>query len=262
MLIACLVDTTRCIGCRSCQVACKQANGLRPEEHYGTDVPRSYPPSRRFAPQTYTFISFHEFDPAQGRPAWVFVKHQCMHCTRMACAEVCAPGVYRRTESGVVDYDPSLCIGCAACVDCCPFNVPTIDYWDAPTPHLRKCSFCLPRQRAPAQGLELDGVHVGGAALQRLDQSLRQPACAKACPSGAIQFGPRDQLLAEARRRIAASPKKYVNHIWGETEMGGTGWLYLAAVPFSELGFPKLPERVPPGPGQLGMRSSGQRAPT
>jgi len=98
----------------------------------------------------------------------------------------------------------------------CPFGIPTFE-WDDPLPWIRKCTFCADRQE---QGLG--------------------PACVEACPAGALKFGDRDELIAEARGRIEAGPAKYVNHIYGETEAGGTSWLYLSAVPFEELGFPAL----------------------
>lgn len=235
--IGCLVDTTRCTGCRSCQVACKQSNGLGGEEHKFFAVAGGYQNPRKYTARTFTYISYHELEADAGRPQWVFVKHQCLHCTEMYCANVCAPGVYYRTKTGIVECQSQQCIGCAACIDACPFGVPTIDYWDKVTPLVRKCAFCLERQQA-AIPAELDGKPLTGEEQTRYAQSLHVPACAKACPNGAIQFGPRDALLAEARRRIAAQPDRYVDHIYGEIEAGGTGWLYLASVPFEKLGFP------------------------
>jgi len=98
----------------------------------------------------------------------------------------------------------------------CPFGVPTFE-WDKPLPWIRKCTFCADRQ---------------GGGLQ--------PACVTTCPSGALKFGEREELIAEARERIAAHPDQYVDHIYGEREVGGTSWLYLSPVPFEELGFPNL----------------------
>jgi len=238
MRVGCLVDTTRCIGCRSCQVACKQSNVLASDETRFFAAPGGYQNPGRFSPKTYTYVSFHEREDAEGEPIWVFVKRQCMHCDVLYCASVCAADVFRKTESGVVVFQAENCIGCAACIDACPFEVPTIDYWDVATPHLRKCAFCFGRQEQQIDGAEVDGRPLPPAALEHHRQSFRTPACAKACPSGALQFGDRDELLKEARRRIAAEPGRYVDHIYGETEAGGTGWLYLARVPFEDLGFP------------------------
>ncbi len=238
MRVACLVDTTRCIGCRSCQVACKQSNGLAGEKTKFFASPGGYQNPPRFSPRTFTYVSYHEPGGAGGRPAWVFVKRQCMHCTDLYCAYVCAPQVYQKTATGVVAYQAEYCIGCSACVDACPFAVPAIDYWDLATPHVRKCTFCLARQESEIEEAEVDGRSLSGATLERHRESRRTPACAKACPTGCIQFGDRQQLLREAKRRVAAEPDKYVDHVYGETEAGGTAWLYLASVPFDQLGFP------------------------
>lgn len=233
----CLVDTTRCVGCRSCQVACKQSNGLKGETNQFFATGGGYQNPRKFTPQTFTYISYHELADDAGRPTWSFVKHQCLHCTDMYCANVCAPGVYYRTQTGVVDALSQQCIGCAACIDACPFGVPTIDYWEQVTPIICKCTFCLERLQTPVPE-KLDGKPLAGEHRTRYEESLHTPACAKACPNGALQFGERDALLVEARRRIAAQPDRYVDHIYGEVEAGGTGWLYLAGVPFEKLGFP------------------------
>lgn len=108
--------------------------------------------------------------------------------------------------------DTTRCIGCSACIDECPWQAPAIDYWDVDTPHIRKCTFCFERQQT-----RIDRVRINGKLLR-----------------GAAQ----EKLLAEARRRIAAAPEKYVDHIYGEKELGGLGRLYLAGVPFEKLGFP------------------------
>jgi formate dehydrogenase iron-sulfur subunit len=240
----CLVDTTRCIGCRSCQVACKQSNGLK------ADVPRSfvaggrYPNPRRFLPGTFTYIAFHELERSAGEPQWVFVKHQCMHCVKLYCAQVCPADVFKKTASGVVDYKADECIGCGQCIDACPFRVPWIDYWNVSVPNVRKCGFCLGRQQSELDDVQVDGQSPsdrqspsdGQSESRRL--SFQTPACAKACPSGTLKFGNREELLAEAKRRIAENPRRYVDRVYGETEAGGTGWLYLAAVPFERLGLP------------------------
>jgi formate dehydrogenase iron-sulfur subunit len=112
-----------------------------------------------------------------------------------------------------VIYHDNKCIGCRYCQVACPFHAPTFQ-WDRPVPFIRKCTFCSDRV---SQGIE--------------------PACVKACPTDALQFGEREALLAEARKRMAARPGKYVDHIYGEKEAGGTSWLYLSPVPFEMLGF-------------------------
>ena len=113
-------------------------------------------------------------------------------------------------------YDEGKCIGCRYCMVACPFGIPNFE-WDDPLPWIRKCTFCADRQ---SRGLK--------------------PACVTTCPTGALKFGERDDLIAEARERIAAEPEKYVDHIYGEKEVGGTSWLHLSPVPFEKLGLPTL----------------------
>ena len=238
MTFACLVDTTRCVGCRSCQVACKQSNSLEAERTKFFAAPGGYQNPAKFSPHTRTYVSYHELEDEAGGLKWVFLKQQCMHCTDMRCADVCAPGVFRLTASGVVVCDADECIGCAACVTECPFGAPRIEYWGLETPQIRKCSFCFERRQAKLDAVRVNGKPLRGESLRRHQASFHTPACAKACPAGAILFGRRDQLLAEARRRIAADPKRYVDHVYGEKELGGCGWLYLAGVPFEKLGLP------------------------
>jgi len=257
MPCACLVDTTRCIGCRACQVACKAAHGLKGEPtRFALGDGYQNPP--RFSPQVRTLVSRYEFDDGRGGVKSVFVKRQCMHCRQMRCADVCAPGVFHRAASGAVVVDSAECIGCAACIDECPFGVPTIDCWGLDTPHLRKCTFCMERQEAEVDRVRVNGQPLAGDSFDRYLGSLHTPACAKACPTGALKFGDRDRLLAEARRRIAARPGRYVDHIYGERELGGMGWLYLASVPFRELGFPVmfLPPPETKGMGRLQPKAS------
>jgi len=99
----------------------------------------------------------------------------------------------------------------------CPFGVPTYE-WEKPAPWVRKCTFCADRQAAG-----------------------QKPACVTTCPTGALTFGDREELIIEARKRIAAAPYKYVDHIYGEKEAGGTSWMYLSPVSFDKLGFRDLP---------------------
>lgn len=142
------------------------------------------------------------------------VRRQCMHCEDPACASVCPVGAIQKTAAGPVTYDPDACIGCRYCMVACPFDVPRYT-WDSRTPRVAKCTMCSERLAAGAE----------------------QPACTAACPTGATVFGERDALLAEAHARIEADPKRYVPHVYGETEAGGTLVLYLSPVPFETLGF-------------------------
>ena len=258
MTIACLVDTTRCVGCRSCQVACKQSNGLEAEKTEFSAAGGGYQNRAEFSAYTRTYVSYHELEDESGGLKWVFVKRQCLHCAELRCADVCAPGVFRLTASGVVVSDPDKCIGCAACTDECPLGAPRIEYWGLDKPQIRKCTFCLDRQQAEPGEMRVNGRRLRGEALRRHEESFRTPACAKACPAGALKFGRRDQLLAEARRRIAAAPRKYVDYVYGEKDLGGCAWLYLASVPFEKLGLPVL-AAAPVKPKGMGSRGRGHR---
>ncbi len=258
MTRACLVDTTRCVGCRSCQVACKRSNSLQAEQTKFFSAGGGYQNPAGFSAYTRTYVSYHELEDEAGGLKWVFVKRQCMHCAQMRCADVCAPGVFRLDASGAVVCEPDECIGCAACTDECPFGAPRIEYWELDTPQIRKCTFCIDRQQAQPGEIRINGRPLRGEALRRYQASFSTPACAKACPAGALKFGPRDQLLAEARRRIAADPQKYVDYVYGEKELGGCGWLYLAGVPFETLGLPM--RFVAPAESKgMGAKARGRR---
>jgi len=225
MTVAVLFDANRCIACRGCQIACKQWNEndeAIPTEENGV-LSKNWgsnenPP--QLSAQTWTKIRFTELD-YNGKFHWVFTKLQCMHCEHPACVTACPVGALEKTAEGPVIYDDNKCFGCRYCMVACPFGIPTFE-WDDPLPWIRKCTFCM----------------------ERLNEGL-EPACVKTCPTNALEFGEREELILKARERIAASPDKYVNHIYGEKEVGGTSWLYLSPVPFKELGLPELgPEPV------------------
>jgi len=206
-----LIDTTKCVGCRGCQVACKQCNDL-PADRTGFRAIRTNPPD--LTANTWSLVEFYEVPKSQMRLAWRFVKRQCMHCLEPACVSVCPVAALQKTAAGPVIYDAKRCIGCRYCMTACPFNVPRYD-WQSATPLVHKCDMCVERL---AKG--------------------ETPACAKACLTGAITFGDRDALLTEAHRRIDGQPARYVNHVYGEYEVGRTGVLYLADVAFASIGFP------------------------
>jgi len=198
-----LVDTTRCIGCRSCEFACASANGL-PEPDAAT-VPS---PDRDTSTTQWSVVKGYVVD---GKT--ITVKRQCFHCVQPACASACLTKAMHKTPDGPVAWDGSKCMGCRYCMVSCPFEVPRFEYHSA-VPRIQKCQLCATR------------VAVG-----------KQPACVEACPAQALTFGRRNNLLEEARRRIYTAPDSYVHHIYGEHEAGGTSWLYLSAVPFDRIGF-------------------------
>jgi formate dehydrogenase iron-sulfur subunit len=210
-----LIDTTQCMGCRGCQVACKQWQELKAEKTtFFGGAGYQNPPD--LSADTFTLITFTETEDQNGLH-WTFAKRSCMHCDEPACASVCPVGALTKEANGAVVYDADKCIGCRYCMLACPWSGPSYQ-WDSPVPFVRKCTLCN------------DRLQLGKA-----------PACVSGCPTGALQFGRREYLLNEARARIAKNPDRYVDHIYGEKEAGGTGVIYLAAIPFSELGFPEVP---------------------
>jgi formate dehydrogenase iron-sulfur subunit len=151
-----------------------------------------------------------------------YVRRMCMHCQDPSCASACPVGAFRKTALGPVTYDESRCLGCRYCMLACPFGVPRYE-WSKTVPAVRKCDMCVAR-------LEKGGL----------------PACVEACPAEASVAGTRDDLLAEAHRRIAENPDAYYPHVYGETEVGGTSVLVLSPVPFEQLGFAAVGDTPPP----------------
>lgn len=141
----------------------------------------------------------------------VYVRQLCRHCVTPSCVSVCPVEAFRKTPEGPVVYDASRCMGCRYCMQACPFGIPKYE-WNDPVPAVVKCDFCATRQ---AEG--------------------KPTACTEACPEGATLFGNRDELLAEAKRRLADEPDKYFQHIYGEHEVGGTSVLILSPVPIEQL---------------------------
>lgn len=208
-----LVDTTRCVGCRGCEAACAEANDLPapPEGDQVLSAPRDT--------STTAFTVVNRTDAPGGGDR--FGKKQCMHCLAPACASACPVRALDKQPTGPVTYDPTKCMGCRYCMVACPFEVPRYEY-EALAPRVRKCTFCSPRL---ARGLP--------------------PACVEACPSGALTFGKRHELLEEAKRRIYAEPDRFVHRVYGEHEAGGTSFMYVSDVPFERLalqaGVPEKP---------------------
>jgi Fe-S-cluster-containing dehydrogenase component len=203
-----LYDTTLCIGCKACVVACQDANGL-PRDPTGIDAHYDAPVDLSYRAKNVIKL-YHEGDSRS------FVKVQCMHCIDPACVAACMLGALKKREFGIVTYDVNYCVGCRYCEVACPYGVPKFQ-WASATPRIVKCELCNHRL---AKGQE--------------------PACTEVCPRHAVIFGKRTDLLKEAKRRIAENPGRYVPKIYGETDGGGTQVLYLSHVPFDKLGFPAL----------------------
>jgi formate dehydrogenase iron-sulfur subunit len=209
MSAAILIDITRCVGCEECVLACKEENELGPD---------------RLQPgqQAVDGLSATRFSTILRRADDHFVRQQCRHCLEPACVSACLVGAMQKTPEGPVIYDSELCMGCRYCLVACPYGIPRYE-WDTAAPLVRKCTMCYPRI-----------------------QEGREPACVEACPEDALLFGERDDLLQEAHRRIREHPGTYVDHVFGETEVGGTSVLYLADI---SLGFLAWAENV--GEGDL-----------
>ena len=199
-----LIDLTRCIGCGSCVAACKLDHGLAWRE----DQP-SLGPDADLASSNWSVVRTSDVRIG-GVPR--YVKTQCMHCIDPACVSACFVKALQKSPEGPVVYDGDRCVGCRYCLLACPFGVPTFE-WDETFGRVQKCDLCVERT---SEG--------------------EPPACAEACPQGAITFGRRGELLAEAWHRIEADDH-YVRHVYGETEVGGTSVMYVSDVPFEELGF-------------------------
>ena len=217
-----LYDATKCVGCKACMSACKRVNG-----DYGSlsyEQAKFDPDKLWDAPQdltgsTRTLIKLVKESPKE----WSYVKYSCMHCQKPSCVSVCPVSAMTKDKiTGIVDYNKNTCIGCRYCQIACAFNIPKFQ-WEKAIPQIVKCDLCK------NTNLKQKGIS----------------ACAEVCPTGAIMFGKRKDLLAEAKKRLAEHPKQYVNHIYGEHELGGTNHLYLAALQFKKLGLPELKSEAP-----------------
>jgi len=215
-----LIDTTRCVGCGACATACKVVNGLplddpdaekqRPSKTCGDDELVAFAQSHgevggKLSADTLNVVQAH---------GSAFVRRFCMHCEQPTCASVCPVGALHKTAAGPVVYDADKCMGCRYCMMACPFGIPKYE-WKVALPKIKKCTMCGPRL---ARGL--------------------QPACTTVCPVQAGIFGQRNDLLNEAEKRMGDEPSKYIQHLYGKSEVGGTSVLYLSAVPFGSLGLP------------------------
>ncbi len=206
-----LITPEVCIGCRACQVACKSWNQL-PGDKTANLGTYENPPD--LIPHLYNKIRYVEVPSEKEPMRWLFVSQRCMHCDDAGCMKICpAPGALYRTKEGAVGIDKDKCIGCRLCVAACPFNVPRYDEKGK----ISKCHLCFDRI---ANGLS--------------------PACAKTCPTEAIKYGNRDEL-------ISFSQKRGYGKLYGQTDLGGLGALYAFKDPPKLYGMtekPEIPETV------------------
>ncbi len=199
-----LTDVTKCIGCEACVAGCKEANDT------GSDKAWRWQ-------EKINALSATRWTTIERLGADRYVRKQCRHCAEPACASACPVGALEKTPEGPVVYTSTKCMGCRYCMMACPFQIPRYS-WDDAVPLVCKCTMCF------------DRITSGEA---------KEPACTAACPTDATIFGLRDDLLLEAKRRIAAKPDVYINHVFGETEAGGTSVLTISDVDI------KLPSTVP-----------------
>ncbi len=215
---AILTDITKCIGCMECLSACKKTNNLE------TDLPKTWQKNDGLSAKNWTSIL--------QKPDSRFIRKQCRHCLEPACASACPVGALHQTAEGAVVYDSEKCIGCRYCMMACPYGIPRYD-WDETVPYVRKCILCYPQLK--------EG---------------KQPACTEVCPTGATIFGEREEMIAEAHRRIKENPGKYIERVWGEHEVGGTSVLYVSDINLDFLSYqPNLGTQPVPDTTKLAMNS-------
>jgi Fe-S-cluster-containing dehydrogenase component len=217
-----LYDATRCVGCKACMAACKRVNtgsGALGYETASFDSDGLWDAPEDLSGKTRTVVKLAQAEG--GR--WSYVKQSCMHCQKPSCVSVCpVRAMTKDPVTGAVEYRKSTCIGCRYCQVACPFNIPRFQ-WDRTMPQIVKCDLCQ------STNLKSRGI----------------TACAETCPTGALLFGKRGALLADAAARLREHPRRYYPHIYGEHEAGGTNVLYLSALPFDVLGMPALGSHAP-----------------
>ena len=217
-----LFDIPGCIGCRACEDACKTKYNLpkleigqtadllpaEPSTNKGT-----YTRPAELSAYTWIKIRYTEIEDEKGFRV-VHTLRKCMHCLQPACVAACPVGALSKNDDGATVYDDQKCIGCRYCMLACPFGIPTFE-WDKPVAYIRKCIYC--------PDLLAEG---------------KDPACVQACAkrTKCITLGEREAQLAQARKMIADAPDKYINHIYGEHELGGTNWIYISDTPFEKIG--------------------------
>jgi formate dehydrogenase iron-sulfur subunit len=196
---AVLIDTTRCTGCEQCVSACVATNRL--------------PPVLAVRKLNGDGLSSRRVSAVVALPRGGFAKKQCLHCMEPGCVSACPVGAMQKTPEGPVVYARDKCMGCRYCMLACPAGIPRYE-WEKALPYVVKCDLCYPRVK---RGLA--------------------PACVSACTHGALEFGERQALLERAHRRLERGRARYLQHVYGEHELGGTSVLYLANQPLAVLGW-------------------------
>ncbi len=236
-----LYDSTLCVGCNACMSACKEANNMPVDSK---NIPPVQDTPTDLSVKTLNIIKKYSDGTAEvkdrEKDGYAFIKRQCLHCVEPGCATACPVSALHKDEkSGVVKYNKNACIGCRYCQIACPYNIPKFEWYDW-YPQIVKCQLCDHL------------VEHGGVC-----------ACCEVCPTGAALFGKVDDLLKESKRRLMMKPgeeyefptgsidsgrttvheaAEYVQHVYGEKELGGTQVMYMSAVPFDKFGLPKVGE--------------------
>ncbi|PAU52639.1 formate dehydrogenase subunit beta [Pseudomonas indica] len=199
--VAKLIDTSKCIGCKACQVACSEWNDLRDDVGSNLGV---YDNPIDLTADSWTVMRFAEYENPVGNLEWLIRKDGCMHCEDPGCLKACpSPGAIVKYANGIVDFNQDKCIGCGYCITGCPFNIPRISQKDHKA---YKCTLCSDRV---AVGLE--------------------PACVKTCPTGAIVFGSKEDMIEHADGRIADLKERGFEHagLYDPAGVGGTHVMYV-----------------------------------
>jgi formate dehydrogenase iron-sulfur subunit len=211
-----LVDLSRCVGCRTCEAACNVEQNLpapaKPFDDTSVFDEIKHGQKRRPTDKAYTVVNRYE---PKGSDEPLYRKIQCNHCNEPACLTSCFVNAYTKTPEGAVIYNSKVCVGCRNCMIACPFHIPGYTYDSVLNPVIKKCIFCYDT---------------------RLKEG-RPPACVESCPQQVMTFGKRKELMEIAHERIRKNPGQYVDHVYGEKEVGGTGWFYISSEPFEEAGF-------------------------
>ena len=213
-----LVDIDLCIGCKACEIACKEWNDLAPDDTFNFG---SYQSHEDLTASTWDLMRFKEVDLDNGDLAWLIRKDSCMHCDEPGCLLACpAPGAIVQYENGIVDFDQTKCIGCQYCISGCPFDIPR---FDTTTKKVYKCTMCVDRVSA---GME--------------------PACVKSCPTGAIRFGTKHEMVAYGETKVAKLHDRGFDEAMLYDPSGVNGLHMMYVVPrggiLGDYGLPEDPE--------------------